>query len=40
MRLPISARTAARLRRGEQSGLFYVIRVIDPDGRTHIIGPI
>jgi hypothetical protein len=40
MRLPISTGTAARLRRGERSGLFYVIRVIDPDGGTNIIGPI
>jgi hypothetical protein len=40
MRLPIGTRTATRLRRGERSGLFYVIRVFDPDGRTHVIGPI
>ncbi|MBE2314827.1 hypothetical protein DVA67_002480 [Solirubrobacter sp. CPCC 204708] len=41
VRVPIGARAAARLRRADiEGGAYYVIRTIDPDGRTRQVGPL
>jgi hypothetical protein len=40
LEVPLRARFAARLRRSQATLAITYVRVVDPDGRTRVVGPL